>query len=74
MKTILMTQTIDQILKIEPSLLDTLIELGFAPLANPLTLKTVGKVMTLQKAADHIELDLGVLKEAFLSKGVVIDE
>lgn len=74
MKTIKMTDTIDSILKEEPKLLETLIALGFAPLANPISLKTVGKVMTLDKACDHIKLDKNKLKAAFLESGVKIDE
>lgn len=74
MKKIHMTDTINHILEVEPSLLETLIDLGFSPLSNPLTLKTVGKMMTLEKAVNHIKLEKEVLVEAFLLKGVQIDE
>lgn len=74
MKKIMMNQTIHEILQVEPNLLQVLIDLGFGPLANPLTLKSVGKVMTLEKAVDHIGLDKNILKASFLEMGVSIDE
>lgn len=74
MKNIKMNQTIKEILAVEPLLLDELINLGFKPLANPISLKAVASVMTLEKACDHINLDRNKLIESFSKLGVTIDE
>lgn len=66
-KKINLNDTFYNITKDDTSLKDAFIELGFKPMANAQTYQTVGRVITLKKAIEHINMDLKSV-EAFLQK------
>lgn len=74
MKTIKISDTIYDILQIEPKLQAHLVALGFKPMGNPVTVNTVGRVMTLDKAMEHLGISVQTVQEAFLLEGVDLHE
>lgn len=57
-----------------PEILDIMQELGFAQIANPTMLGTVGRFMTLPKGAQMRGIPLDDVKKAFIAKGFTIHE
>lgn len=53
---------------------DILYELGFTDIVKPIMLKTVGKVMTINKGSKFKNIDLEIIKTAFKNKGYEIKE
>lgn len=53
-----LTLPVAQTLQAHPELKELLIDLGFKPLANPLMLKTVGTITSLERGAGLIGLPL----------------
>lgn len=56
--TIDLTQPIAKTIEEHPEILDLLVELGFKPLANKAMRNSVGKIVSLQKGASMINVDI----------------
>lgn len=59
-------------LKAHPEVKELLIGLGFKPLGNPVMLKTVGAVTSLESGASLIGLDLQVLIQELHHNGYLV--
>ena len=58
-----------------PEVIDIMKELGFHRIANPVMLKTVGRVMTIKKGAVMQQIPMEKIKETFIHYGLkVIDK
>lgn len=71
-KTIDLSKTVFELVQADPDLIEVMKELGFAQIANPTMLKTVGKVMTLPKGATMRGLDLSEIKSELRRRGYTI--
>jgi hypothetical protein len=57
-----------------PEVVDIMRELGFESITNPVMLNTAGRFMTIPKGAVMKGIELGRIKEAFMSRGFEIKE
>lgn len=73
MKKINIDDTLHTILEKYPELEDTLYNLGFAGVKNPIMRNTHARVMTLRKGIEHLNIDKNKLKEELEKKGFEID-
>lgn len=64
--------TIYNIIKKHPEAQETLVNLGFKPMANNATVNTVGRVTTLATAIQHLSLSAESVQEAFSAIGVEV--
>lgn len=74
MKTIDTTKTIASLVKEYPDFQKIMVSLGFKEIANPVALKTVGKVMTLEKGAAIKGIDMDVIKKTFKEHGYLLSD
>ncbi len=58
-----------ELCKIHPDIIDILINLGFKDIIKPGMLQTAGRVMTIPKGAASKKIDMEVIRQAFLEKG-----
>ena len=65
-------ETFYNITQAYPNLKDVLIELGFKPMANMQTYQTVGRVITLKKALQHIGLSPDQAQKILNEKGLEV--
>lgn len=73
-KTIDFSKTVYELCKEDPQVIDIMKELGFEQITNPVSLNTVGRVMTLPKGAVMKDIDLEVIKDEFVKRGYEIKE
>lgn len=67
--------SVEEIVGKHPEAISILKELGFSNIGNPLMLSTMGKFMTLPKAAVMKKISMAEIKEAFRKNGIeVMDE
>lgn len=71
-KIIDLSKSVHDLCKEYPEIVDIMKELGFESITNPNMLQTVGRFMTIEKGAAMKGVDLGIIKEAFISKGFSI--
>lgn len=57
-----------------PELIDIMVELGFKDIANPFTLKTAGKVMTVPKGCRMKGIDIEEVVKKFKEKGFEVKD
>lgn len=57
-----------------PNIKEVMVTLGFSQITNPISLQTIGKIMTLKKGAKVKQLDIASLQEAFLAHGYILEE
>lgn len=55
--------------KDNPEVIEIMKTLGFENITNPAMLNTAGRFMTIAKGAEMKNLDLDIIKEAFIKKG-----
>ena len=67
--TIDLTLPVAEILDKNPELLDVLVDLGFAPLANPQMRETVGRQVTLIQGAAMHGLPIEKIRDIFVANG-----
>lgn len=67
--TIKMNQTIYEISKVYPEVVDIMVELGFSDIQRPGMLQTIGREITLEKGAKLRNIDVEVIQKAFKDKG-----
>lgn len=72
MQQININETFYNITQAYPNLKDVLIELGFKPMANMQTYQTVGRVITLKKALQHIGLSPDQAQKILNEKGLEV--
>ena len=65
MQLISVHETIIDLVDEHPEVAEILVSLGFKHLKNPAMLKSVGKVMTISKAAQRHQVDFETIKKAF---------
>lgn len=69
---IYINETFYNITQAHPNLKDVLIDLGFKPMANMQTYQTVGRVITLKKALQHIGLSPEEAQTTLNEKGLEV--
>ena len=72
MKQLQFSSSVYDLVQANPKALELLISLGFTPLANPVSLNTVGKVTSIEKALDFLKFDKDIFIEKFKEIGVDI--
>lgn len=55
------------------SLRQAFIDMGFEPMSSDMTYKTVGKVITLKKAIEHVKMDIESVNEYLKEKGLEVE-
>ncbi len=65
MQLISVHEKISDLVEKHPEAVDILVSLGFVHLKNPAMLNTVGKIMTISKAAKRHQIDYETIKKAF---------
>ncbi|MGN1383437.1 MAG: methyltransferase domain-containing protein [Eubacterium sp.] len=55
-----------------PELIDIMVSLGFKPIADPEVRNTAGRIMTIPKGAEMMNISFGRIKEALENSGFVI--
>ncbi len=73
MKKIDINKTLYEILETYPELEDTLYELGFEGVKNPIMRNTHARVMTLKKGIEFLKIDKTKMREKLNSIGFDID-
>lgn len=73
MKKLDIDQKIGDLVAEHPEVLDTLVDLGFTHLKNPAMLASVGKIMTIRKAAKNHKLPLNDINQALNQIGYEIE-
>ncbi len=68
-----MSQTIYDIVQSNGALREALVTLGFKPMSQDATLNTVGRMMTLRKACDHLKLSDETVVDFFKKYDVEVD-
>lgn len=71
-KVINLSKSVYDLCKEYPEIIDIMKELGFESITKPNMLQTAGRIMTIEKGAAMKGVDLGIIKEAFISKGFSI--
>lgn len=74
MKTINAKETVYNIVNANPDVKDIMTELGFKDIAKPMALKTVGKVVTLEKGSAIKDIPMERVKEVFASHGYKVTD
>lgn len=74
MKLISVNEKIFNLVQQDPEVLDVLLELGFHHMADPDMVSTVGKIMTISKAANRHKLSYEEVKQAFNLRGIDLME
>ena len=64
-----LTDSVYELCKIHPDIIDILINLGFEDIIKPGMLQTAGRVMTIPKGAAVKKIDMVKIQQAFLEKG-----
>lgn len=64
-----LNKTVYELCTADPAIIAILIEAGFRDIANPIMLKTAGKVMTIPKGAVMKKINLEDVKQLFRSHG-----
>ena len=64
-----LTDSVYELCKIHPDIIDILINLGFEDIIKPGMLQTAGRVMTIPKGAAVKKIDKEVIQQTFLEKG-----
>lgn len=72
-KVINLSKSVYDLCKAYPEIIDIMKELGFESITKPNMLQTAGRIMTIEKGAAMKGVDLGIIKEAFISKGFSIE-
>lgn len=57
-----------------PEVIEIMKELGFTRIANPVMLKTVGRVMTIHKGSKMQKIPIQKIRELFIEKGFTIKD
>lgn len=73
-KVIDLSQSVYEICKENPEVVDIMKELGFESITGPGMLNTVGRFMTIPKGAAVKKVPMEKIKEAFLAFGYEIKE
>jgi len=71
-KMISLQDSVEEIVGKHPEAVHILQELGFSSIGNPLMLSTMGRFMTLPKAAVMKKVSLDEIKEAFRKNGIEV--
>ena len=71
-KIIRFDQSISELVKIYPEIINIMKELGFNEITNPVMLQTVGKYMTLEKGIKLKKKSLEEVRERFGNHGFKI--
>lgn len=74
MKTINAKETVFNIVNANPEVKDIMVELGFKDIARPMALKTVGKVVTLEKGSAIKDIPMEKIKAVFASHGYQVTD
>ena len=74
MKTVDFNDSLANILKQYPELLDILYDFGFTQIKAPGMLQTAGKFMTLKMGCELRKLDISTLEDLLIEKGYTINE
>ncbi len=64
-----LNKTVYELCTADPAIISILMEAGFRDIANPIMLKTAGKIMTIPKGADMKKIHLEDVKQLFRSHG-----
>ncbi len=67
-----LSKTIYDLCSMDPEIVGIMREAGFSEIANPLMLKTAGRVMTIPKGAAMRKIDLEEVLRVFRSHGYEI--
>lgn len=57
-----------------PEIKDIMMSLGFKNIANPVMLKTAGRVMNLKSGAKLMKIDFDIIKEKFLEHNFLLED
>lgn len=68
-KVIDLDRTLYDLTKEHPELIDTLFELGFMGVKNPVMRETHGKQMSVRAGCGHLGIDMEKVKSMLVSKG-----
>lgn len=74
MKIVDFNDSLANILKQYPELLDILYDFGFTQIKAPGMLQTAGKFMTLKMGCELRKLDISALEDLLIEKGYTINE
>ncbi|MBT3363878.1 MAG: DUF1858 domain-containing protein [Chloroflexi bacterium] len=74
MKELDLNQSVYALTKKYPELIDTLKELGFAGIVNPLVRRTLGRKMTIPKGCDNQKKDLNEVIKTLESAGYSVKQ
>lgn len=70
-----LNQSVYDVVKKNPEVIDLLVELGFKPLKNPMMLNSIGRTTTIKQGAKLIGLSLEDIKNNLTWNGyAVVDE
>lgn len=69
-----LSQSVYEICKEHPEVVDIMKDLGFESITNPGMLKTAGRFMTISKGAAMKQIPMEKIKEAFAAKGYELKE
>lgn len=73
-RTIDLEKTVYELTEQYPDLTGIMKELGFLGIANPVMLKTMGRIMTIPKGCEKMGIDLAEVKKVLREKGFEINE
>lgn len=73
MEKININDTFYSITKDNKALRDAFIDMGFTPMSDEKTYQTVGRVITLKKAIEHIKMDLSAVNAFLKSKDLEVE-
>lgn len=65
---------VNETLKKNPEILDVLVEIGFKPLKNPAMRESVGRLITLNKGCDMINIPVSQLVQELEWNGYTVKE
>ena len=74
MKTVDFNDSLANILKQYPELLDILYDFGFTQIKAPRMLQTAGKFMTLKMGCELRKIDVSALEDHLISLGYTVNE
>lgn len=66
-------ETFYNITQDDEALKNAFIDMGFKPMANKQTFQTVGRVITLKKAMEHINMNLDTANAYLKEKGLEVE-
>ena len=73
MKRINVNDTFYNVTKDDINLKDAFIDMGFQPMKNTQTYLTVGRVITIQKAIDHVKMSIESVNVFLKEKGLEVE-